>query len=522
MKLKLIIFILSLILIIASSESESESNTQKTQEEMELEYEKYSFIKEVSGLEFLEYSKRKEFTFVLFYYIEKTHYCRKIFDILNEIQYIFKENKINILKINARLYENLFFSLKFKLLPGLILLNNDGTTSEIYENEQTKEELTLFLKKRTSPLVKIMNLSSEIEEFYNKNEVVLIEIGVNIPSLSFINVSKRYGFIFFGACNTLDCFQTYNKDLYNEVIKSSSEETPISKSPNRIILLNKQNNNPNEILYIDTNQESIIEEFIDSNAHPIISEVNERSLHRMMKSGKETFILFDNKEKENFHIYEQASTKLSTYGFILIYSDPSQTYSINLMNHFGVTSASLPTFLITKRAEKQEIYKYNYNPLLFNREKTELTKQILLNFAHDWKYDLIKPVPLSLPIPLNPYNDYVYQLVGHNFIEVISDTSKAVLVKFYSAECKYCKEFSPTYNELARVLQPMTDLIIAEVDVKENFVPIRITSLPTVLLFTKEENKKNLIYEFDRNLMDLIRFVRFYSNAEFKTIDEEF
>ena len=34
-------------------------------------------------------------------------------------------------------------------------------------------------------------------------------------------------------------------------------------------------------------------------------------------------------------------------------------------------------------------------------------------------------------------------------------------------------------------------------------------------------NKKNLIYEFDRNLMDLIRFVRFYSNAEFKTIDEE-
>ncbi len=514
------------IIIHASYQSESQPDTKAkelTQEELEAQYTS-DFIFDITP-ELLESTvKANDFTLVVFYFIEKTHYCRKIFNILEDMKDFFNENKIKVVKVNARIFESFFFKFGFKILPGLILYQKGKSDGVIYELDQNKNDISTFLKKKVNPIATPLHSLDDVNRFREKHDIVVIQVGIKVPSESLLKTSMDYSYVLFGFCKSIDCFQLYNQPLYNEV--TNNEEGKLSYDENKeyissdyIILFSAKKN---QYYVINNNIKENIEKLIDENSHPNISEINERSLHRLFKTNKETFILFDTESKSNLSILESASSKLSTYGLILMYSDPTQPYNRELMNQVGVTKASLPIYIILKKNENMDIYKPNYFPTKFEKDSKPITKHALINFANDWKYDLIKPVMKSQPIPANPKNGNVYKLVGHNFMEIISNPEMAVLVKFYSDECKYCKEFAPTFDELARVVAPSKDILVAEVDIKENFVPIQIKSLPLVILFTKGDPKNNIIYEFDRNLLDLILFLRYYSNTEVETIKEDF
>lgn len=214
----------------------------------------------------------------------------------------------------------------------------------------------------------------------------------------------------------------------------------------------------------------------------------------------------------------------------MVYSDPSQKYSSALSSSVGITLRRVPTAAIvsTKKDDinifrlknnEQEFYNTGEEFVLVT-EKLEITSAKLISFAHDWKYDQLKPELKSGPI--TPLTGDVVKLVGSNILEVALDTEKAVLVKFNSPECTHCKEFTATYEELGRITKPSKNLIIASFDATKNIVNLPIQTIPNVLIFSGRKRPKLVgKFEWDRNLEDLVKFLRIYSGVDIELIDED-
>lgn len=80
----------------------------------------------------------------------------------------------------------------------------------------------------------------------------------------------------------------------------------------------------------------------------------------------------------------------------------------------------------------------------------------------------------------------VVKLDKDNFDDIVLDSSKNVLVKFYAPWCGHCKRLAPTYIDLALAFEGRDDVVIAEFDADaEKSIPSRygVTGYPTVKVF---------------------------------------
>lgn len=78
-------------------------------------------------------------------------------------------------------------------------------------------------------------------------------------------------------------------------------------------------------------------------------------------------------------------------------------------------------------------------------------------------------------------------IVGKNYNEIVSDSTKDVLVKFYAPWCGHCKKLAPIWDSLAAEYANVEDLLIAKFDATVNEVEgLEIKGYPTIKFFPKD------------------------------------
>ena len=81
-------------------------------------------------------------------------------------------------------------------------------------------------------------------------------------------------------------------------------------------------------------------------------------------------------------------------------------------------------------------------------------------------------------------------LTGHNFEEVVKDTSKNILVDYYAPWCGHCKELNPVWDKLAETLKDQKDVVVAKMDATLNELSHTIIrSFPTIRLYKKDRKE---------------------------------
>lgn len=118
----------------------------------------------------------------------------------------------------------------------------------------------------------------------------------------------------------------------------------------------------------------------------------------------------------------------------------------------------------------------------------------------------LKPHLKSEPVP-EKQEGPVTVVVGKSFEDVVLDTSKDVLVKFYAPWCGHCKKLVPIWDELAEAFKAHPSVVIAKFDATVNEAEgVQIKGYPT-LTFYPRDNKKGITYEGERDLESLKKWL---------------
>merc|ERR1711871_348604 len=99
----------------------------------------------------------------------------------------------------------------------------------------------------------------------------------------------------------------------------------------------------------------------------------------------------------------------------------------------------------------------------------------------------------------------VVDLSIDNFVEVVTDSKKHVVVEFFAPWCGHCKEFAPVYEKIAEHYAGSESVVVAKLDSEAHAVfakMYKVTSYPTIKIFPKKD-KKGIEYSGERKEADV-------------------
>jgi len=136
-------------------------------------------------------------------------------------------------------------------------------------------------------------------------------------------------------------------------------------------------------------------------------------------------------------------------------------------------------------------------------------------FANDWVAKKIKPYIKSEAVP-TPNDEPVKVVVGETWNDIVMNTNQDVLIELYAPWCGHCKKLVPIYDELAKGLSGVSNLVIAKMDATANDIPhgkYQAKGYPTIL-FAKANDKENPIaYSGAREVKDFTEFLKKNTHA---------
>ncbi|KAH3663817.1 hypothetical protein OGAPHI_005220 [Ogataea philodendri] len=104
----------------------------------------------------------------------------------------------------------------------------------------------------------------------------------------------------------------------------------------------------------------------------------------------------------------------------------------------------------------------------------------------------------------------VLELEGSNFNEVVLESGKTTLVKFYASWCSHCKRLEPIWEELAEVYSKRPDVQIVSIDAdKHRSVGKKygVNAFPTLKLFKSSDLQNPIEYEGARSVEAFTNFI---------------
>ncbi|CUM57602.1 uncharacterized protein AC631_04205 [Debaryomyces fabryi] len=143
-------------------------------------------------------------------------------------------------------------------------------------------------------------------------------------------------------------------------------------------------------------------------------------------------------------------------------------------------------------------------------------------FVKDFFKGKVDPIVKSEPLPTKDEiaNQSVVKLVAHNHDDILKDTSKDILVKYYAPWCGHCKKLAPAWEELAEIYgsnKADAKVVIADLDHTANDVntPVEIAGYPTLVFYpangkidSKTGLREAVVYDKPRELDSLIEFIK--------------
>jgi len=109
----------------------------------------------------------------------------------------------------------------------------------------------------------------------------------------------------------------------------------------------------------------------------------------------------------------------------------------------------------------------NVRKFKFDGDVEKMTVDDITKFVADFNDGKLTPFQKSEAIP-EDNSGPVKVVVGHSFEDIVLDSTKDVLVKYYAPWCGHCQKLAPHWEELGTHVKDVSDIVIAKYDATLN------------------------------------------------------
>lgn len=246
--------------------------------------------------------------------------------------------------------------------------------------------------------------------------------------------------------------------------------------------------------------------FATGNSVPTLIDFSEDYIEAIFGKKTAAIMLFaDNDDAEYSKIFAEAS-KVHKGKILFVKSGATQGIQQKLAEFVGVTKDLLPTLRLIEPTDA------GIKKFMYDGDINALTVDAIGAWVDEFKNGNLSPFLKSAEIP-ETQEGPVHVVVGKSYDQVVRDSSKDVLVKYYAPWCGHCKKLAPIWDELAEHYANVDDLVIAKFDATENEVDgVEIRSYPTLIFYPKD-NKAGVPYSEGRELDDFKAWLAENSSA---------
>lgn len=244
-----------------------------------------------------------------------------------------------------------------------------------------------------------------------------------------------------------------------------------------------------------------IEKFAKIASTPLIGEIGPETFPSYMASGIPIAYIFAQTEDLQKSLSDALRPVAEKYkGNVNFATIDAAAYGAHATN-INLKADKFPAFAIHQTSGNKKFP--------FDQDK-EITAESIEEFVSQYVKGKLEPTIKSEPIP-ESQDGPVKVVVAKNFDEIVMDDSKDVVLEFYAPWCGFCKALTPKYNILGQLYKDanLSDKVtIAKIDATANDFSQDIDGFPTIMLFKAGDKQNPIIFEDDREIEELIAFVK--------------
>jgi len=238
---------------------------------------------------------------------------------------------------------------------------------------------------------------------------------------------------------------------------------------------------------------------------------NKDAVDKIFKGKENALFLFTTTGRESKDALTTFTKLAETRpeGLLLTHSDSEDGHGLykRLVEFFGFDVSTVPTVVFRGFEGDKYVLEGKY------------TVDNLKEFIRKAEAKEAEPFLKSHPIPESDSGP-VKTLVGKTFKEVVLNSDKEVLVKFYAPWCGACKNIAPEFEKAAAQLANNPNVILAQVDSTGNEVAgVTISSYPTLIWWRKDKSLGPVDFKGRRDTEGLINWVK--ENTEYPWVESE-
>lgn len=369
---------------------------------------------------------------------------------------------------------------------------NQGKETE-YNGGRTADTIFSWIMKKTGPSSTEVTCDQLKEKATGKLNLAYFGDLEGYDFEAFISASKHHSitddFAFFHTADK-ECAAAFGSSAPGLALIRTFDDSPLNYA-----------SNDGEAMAV-----SDILAFASGNSVPTLITFSEDYIEPIFGKRNAALMLFtDDHEADYSKVFAEAA-KTHKGKILFVNSGATEGIQQKLAEFVGVSKDMLPTLRLIEPSEAG-IRKFRYDEKL-----SELTVDVVGAWVDDFRSGKLSPFLKSEEIP-ETQEGPVHVVVGKSFDQVVMDSSKDVLVKYYAPWCGHCKKLAPIWEELAQHYANVDDLVIAKFDSTANEVDgVDIRSYPTLIFYPKD-NKAGVPYSEGRELDDFKAWLNENSSA---------